>query len=205
LIERLIPVVRSTYPQRFVTEGFSPHQDPGVRAVNALDLTRGEIQSSKSFVPYLQTLDYWLTARRQPLPAEQLRDFYRSFFGLARRLPQPLRGDTKINRLGYLVGKFGGRGISHNELSHRFGIPAKLPPPIRRLYAAFALNIERIERDEVDDIWMGRSAVGGLMVLFEDFTLSASQAELNAAKQALLPLWKECRFEMSHILPLRSA
>ncbi|HEY9802754.1 MAG TPA: hypothetical protein V6D25_20485, partial [Leptolyngbyaceae cyanobacterium] len=33
--------------------------------------------------------------------------------------------------------------------------------------------------------------------------ISFSQAQLNAAKQALLPLWEHCRFEMRHVYPNR--
>jgi hypothetical protein len=39
--------------------------------------------------------------------------------------------------------------------------------------------------------------------IIENGKINYSQGQLNAAKQALLPLWEQCRFEMRHIYPYR--
>lgn len=39
--------------------------------------------------------------------------------------------------------------------------------------------------------------------IIENGKISFSQAQLNAVKQALLPLWQESRFEMRHVYPNR--
>jgi hypothetical protein len=39
--------------------------------------------------------------------------------------------------------------------------------------------------------------------IIENGKISFSQPQMNAAKQALLPLWEECRFEMRHVYPNR--
>ena len=61
------------------------------------------------------------------------------------------------------------------------------------------IQVARINNCEYDNTLKADLITRTFIWIIENGKISFSQAQLNAAKQALLPLWEESRFEMRYV------
>ncbi len=62
-------------------------------------------------------------------------------------------------------------------------------------------HVARINQSEYEDSSNADLISRAFIAIVQEGAISFSQAQLNAAKQALLPLWEQSRFEWRYVLP----
>lgn len=153
-----------------------------------------EINDIKELIFYLQDIQSWLHNYEENITATLLRIYYRAFTNLIRNTDSSIEGmDYIIRNLSLIEADNTKDSIKSNFQKWTFkDVIYYLDAQVGRInnyqyeHSVKAVLITRIF------IW-----------IIEHGKIRFSQAQLNAAKQALLTLWEQSRFEMRHVYPNR--
>lgn len=162
-----------------------------------------EISNPKQLIPYLRKIQEWLAHYPvRKLRALLIRPFYDAFTALART------AKSSTVDIPYVSNKLMTVDIrsesSEEECeAKRFNYILK-EWTYEDVLKHLAENVERINRTECEDSLNADSISRVFIAIIERGEINSSQAQLNAAKRALLPLWQQCRFEIRHIFLNRS-
>jgi hypothetical protein len=153
-----------------------------------------EIHDIKELIVYLEEIQSWLHGCKDNILSTSLQVYYRALTNLVRNT------DSSIDGLDYII-----RNLSLIEVDNT-------KDSIKSDFQTWSF------KDVIDylDAQAGRinnyqyeSSLNAVLItrifiwIIEHGKISFSQPQLNAAKQALLPLWEQCRFEMRHVYPNR--
>ncbi|MEH1769467.1 MAG: hypothetical protein V7L27_20745 [Nostoc sp.] len=156
-----------------------------------------EIDHIRNLVPYLHDIQSWLHIYVENIAASLLQPYYQAYTNLVRNT------DSSITGIDYIIGNLRrvewkntqeenySNFTDWKNLTFKYAIDC-LDKQVTRIYNCEyenSLNADLITRIF---IW-----------ILENGKISFSQAQLNAGKQALLPLWEQSRFEMRHVYPNR--
>jgi hypothetical protein len=196
MIEQLIPAVRRRFSPGEEQRSSNPYRDQGIMLHDVIDLSTAQIESAASFVPYLEYIQEWLCSSGRRVPARLLCPYYRAFSALAKRLRRP---PVDLAMLGYIVSKL---EFAETDPEDRRAATSHSRDDLYttdRVFASLDRHVTRISHVRYEDSHRADLITRGLMSLLRDSTIDCSQAHLTVAKDSLLPVWVECRFEQRYI------
>ncbi|MBN3924575.1 hypothetical protein [Nostoc sp. NMS4] len=154
-----------------------------------------EINNIRDLVPYLRYIQSWLHIYVENIAASLLKAYYQAYTNLVRNT------DSSITGIDYIFGNL--RRVEWNntpEENYRNSTDWK---NLTFKYAIDCLDrqVVRINNSEFENSFNADLITRIFIWIIENGKISFSQAQLNAAKQALIPLWEQSRFEMRYIYP----
>ncbi|MBD2353323.1 hypothetical protein H6G41_01585 [Tolypothrix sp. FACHB-123] len=192
LLEQYIPKVINYYSQQ---NQFSIND-----IVSAIKKSQPErstivaIDDIKNLLPYLKDIQSWFNLYRENIAATILRLYYRTFTDLVRNT------DSSINGMDYLTANLqridwqNSQGLVDSRISQY-----KKFSSFKNAINCLDEQVTRINNHDYEKSLNADSITRIFIWIIENGKISYSQPQMNAAKQALLPLWEECRFEMRHV------
>ncbi|MEH2422521.1 MAG: hypothetical protein V7K48_16865 [Nostoc sp.] len=156
-----------------------------------------EINNIRDLAPYLRDIQSWLHICVENIAASLLKPYYQAYTNLVRNT------DSSITGIDYIIGNL--RRVEWKntqvEIPHTFTDKKNLTFK----YAMDCLDqqVARINNCEYENSFKADLITRIFIWIIENGKISFSQAQLNSAKQALLPLWEQSRFEMRHVYPNR--
>lgn len=185
---RLIPKVLSYYSDDPQVRSFQDEKDIQIWRDN--DIPLDQIIETKQLEPYVQMVS-GLLRTRSIFNAKILRPYYKAFADLARHT-----NPNTINT-GYIFGKLRLlENRQNNGRSEESRHPWDYNDCIKFLYQ----NVERINQIEYEQYDYLDLLTRAFASIVEEGTITCSQIELNAAKEALIPIWELSRFEERYIM-----
>lgn len=192
LLEKFIPKVIDYYAQkhnlsasqlkRNITDDASHHTP--ILAIHDI----------RELVPYLQDIQSWLHNYLANIPAVILRTYYQTFTNLLRNTDSSIAGmDYLIRNLTLMEA-----GNTKDRMRSNF-----TQWSFKDILYYLDAQVGRINNSQYEPSWQADLMTRTFIWIIEHGRASYSQAQLNAAKQALLPLWEQSRFEMRYINPYR--
>ncbi|BDI14558.1 hypothetical protein ANSO36C_03600 [Nostoc cf. commune SO-36] len=156
-----------------------------------------EIDTIIDLAPYLHDIQSWLHIYIENIAASLLQSYYQAYTDLVRNTDSSIIGiDYIIGNLCRIEWKSTPEEISNNSTDWK---------NLTFKYATHCLDeqVARINNCEYETSLNADIITRTFIWIIENGKISFSQAQLNAAKQALLPLWEQSRFEMRHVYPNR--
>ncbi|MEH2328282.1 hypothetical protein [Nostoc sp.] len=154
-----------------------------------------EIDNIRNLVPYLRDIQSWLHIYVENIAASLFKPYYQAYTNLVRNT------DSSITGIDYIFGNL--RRVEWKntpEENYRNSTDWK---NLTFKYAIYCLDqqVVRINNSEYESSFKADLITRTFIWIIENGKISFSQAQLNAAKQALIPLWEQSRFEMRYIYP----
>ncbi|MBD2499674.1 hypothetical protein [Anabaena azotica] len=192
LLKQFIPKVIDYYSQKYTLSEEELLNNIVVKSNQRTPII--EIHDIKELIVYLQEIQSWLHGCKENILSTSLQSYYRALTNLVRNT------DSSIEGMDYII-----RNLSLIEVDNT-------KDNIKSDFQTWGF------KDVIDylDAQAGRinnyqyeSSLNAVLItrvfiwIIEYGKISFSQPQLNAAKQALLPLWEQCRFEMRHVYPNR--
>lgn len=149
-----------------------------------------EANNLKYLVPYVEDIQSWLYDHRYNISAFLLRSYYKVFTELSKK-----SNSTSVDlnyiaeNIGAIERKIKGERIEGTEWTGQ------------RVLNSLQYHVERIDAVEFEEAEVADLMSRTFIAILKDWDVHCSQADLNIAKQALFPLWKESRFEERYVLP----
>jgi len=149
-----------------------------------------EINDIKDLLPYLRHIHSWLHIYKENIAASLLQSYYHTFTDLIRNT------DSSITGIDYIM---------RNLLAVNWqNTQAEIPYNLIQCNFKDAMNcldeqVARINNSKYENSFKADLITRTFIWIIENGKISFSQAQLNAAKQALQSLWEESRFEMRHL------
>ncbi|MCW5317986.1 hypothetical protein GTQ43_30720 [Nostoc sp. KVJ3] len=156
-----------------------------------------EIYNIRDLAPYLHDIQSWLYIYVENIAASLLKPYYQAYTNLVRNT------DSSIAGIDYIIGNL--RKIEWRNTQEEIINNPKDSKNLTFKYAMDCLDrqVARINNCEYENSLKADLITRIFIWIIENGKISFSQAQLNAAKQALLPLWEQSRFEMRHVYPNR--
>ncbi|MEH2165352.1 MAG: hypothetical protein V7K41_01460 [Nostoc sp.] len=154
-----------------------------------------EIDNVTDLVPYLHDIQSWLHIYVENIVASLLKPYYQAYTNLVRNT------DSSITGIDYIFGNL--RKVEWKNTQEENYNNSTDWKNLTFKYAIDLLDrqIVRINNSEYENSFKADLITRIFIWIIENGKISFSQAQLNAAKQALLPLWEQSRFEMRYIYP----
>ncbi|MDZ8087614.1 MAG: hypothetical protein RMY16_18915 [Nostoc sp. DedQUE12b] len=154
-----------------------------------------EIDNIKDLVPYLRDIQSWLHIYVENIAASLLKPYYQAYTNLVRNT------DSSITGIDYIVGNL--RRVECKNTPEENYSNSTDWKNLTFKYAIDCLDrqVVRINNSEYENSFKADLITRIFIWVIENGKISFSQAQLNAAIQALIPLWEQSRFEMRYIYP----
>jgi len=187
LIEKFIPQVIS-YSQQHQVLKFELNN-------NILDYPTQhtilkEINEIKDLLPYLRDIQAWLNIYIENLSASCLQQYYKVFTELVRNSDSAITGIDYITKT---LHRLNWANTSQNWAINTF----------KDVMYCLDAQVDRINNVKYESSLEADLITRVFIWIIEYGKINYSQAQLNAAKQDVLILWEQCRFEMRHVYPYR--
>ncbi|MEH1785104.1 MAG: hypothetical protein V7L23_05780 [Nostoc sp.] len=156
-----------------------------------------EIDNIRNLVPYLRDIQSWLHIYVENIAASLLQPYYQAYTNLVRNT------DSSITGIDYIIGNL--RRVEWKNTQEENYSNFTDWKNLTFKYAIDCLDkqVTRINNCEYENSLNADLITRIFIWILENGKISFSQAQLNAAKQTLLPLWEQSRFEMRHVYPNR--
>ncbi|MHC5735610.1 hypothetical protein [Nostoc sp.] len=156
-----------------------------------------EIDNIRDLVPYLRGIQSWLHIYVENIAASVLKPYYQAYTNLVRNT------DSSITGIDYIIGNLRRvEWINTPEGNYSNSTDWK-NLTFKHAIDCLDKQVARINNCEYEKSFNADLITRAFIWIIENGKISFSQAQLNAAKQALLPLWEQSRFEMRYIYPNR--
>ncbi|MBN3895889.1 MAG: type I restriction enzyme HsdR N-terminal domain-containing protein [Nostoc sp. NOS(2021)] len=156
-----------------------------------------EIEHIRDLAPYLRDIQSWLHIDVENIVASLLKPYYQAYTNLVRNT------DSSIIGIDYIIGNL--RKVEWKNTQE--GNPSNSTDwtnlTFKHAMDCLDEQVARINNCEYEISLKADLITRTFIWIIENGKISFSQAQLNAAKQALLPLWEQSRFEMRHVYPNR--
>lgn len=179
LLDKYIPQVIDYYSQNY--------QFPQAKNERVSLL---EIDYITQLLPYLQDIQSWLSNYIENIVASLLQAYYQAFTDLV------INTDSSIIGIDYIAINLY-RVKWHNtqkEINSNF-----LDWNFKDVIYCLDAQVTRINNCKYENSFKADLITRTFIWIIEHGKIRFSQSQLNAAKQALLPLWEQCRFEMRYV------
>ncbi|BAY37712.1 hypothetical protein NIES2111_20520 [Nostoc sp. NIES-2111] len=151
-----------------------------------------EIHDIKELIIYLTDIQSWLEDYTKNILSTLLRAYYRAFTNLVRNTDSSIEGmDYIIRNLSLIEANNTKDGIKSNFQKWNF----------KDVIYYLDAQVGRINNYQYESSFNAVLITRIFIWIIQHGKISFSQAQLNAAKQALLPLWEQSRFEIRHVYP----
>ncbi|AVH69808.1 type I restriction enzyme HsdR N-terminal domain-containing protein [Nostoc sp. 'Lobaria pulmonaria (5183) cyanobiont'] len=156
-----------------------------------------EIDNITDLVPYLHDIQSWLHIYVENIVVSLLKPYYRAYTNLVRNT------DSSITGIDYIFGNL--RRVEWKNTQEENYSNSTDWKNLTFKYAIDCLDwqVTRIKNSEYENSFNADIITRIFIWIIENGKISFSQAQLNAAKQALIPLWEQSRFEVRYIYPNR--
>ncbi|WP_392481463.1 hypothetical protein [Nostoc sp. C110] len=156
-----------------------------------------EIDNIRDLAPYLHDIQSWLNIYVENIASSLLKPYYQAYTNLVRNT------DSSITGIDYIIGNL--RRIEWKNTQEEIYNDRTDWKNLTFKYAIDCLDkqVARINNCEYENSLKADLITRIFIWIIENGKISFSQAQLNAAKQALLPLWEQSRFEMRYVYPNR--
>ncbi|MBE9054349.1 type I restriction enzyme HsdR N-terminal domain-containing protein [Nostocales cyanobacterium LEGE 11386] len=195
LLEKYIPKVIDYYSNKFQLSEAELNKNIINYQINCTPIE--QVNDIKELVPYLRDIQSWLHIYMVNIAASLLRPYYQAFTDLVRNT------DSAIAGIDYITGtlhriEWGNdqEGISSYSINRK---NSNFKDAIRTLDR----QVARINNSKFENSLQADLITRTFIWIIEHGKVRFSQSQLNAAKQALLPLWEQSRFEIRHVYPNR--
>lgn len=154
-----------------------------------------EIDNIRDLVPYLRDIQSWLHIYVENIAASLLKPYYQAYTNLVRNT------DSSIIGIDYIFGNL--RRVEWKNTPEENYSNSADWKNLTFKYAIDCLDrqVVRINKSEYENSFKADLITRIFIWIIENGKISFSQAQLNAAKQALIPLWEQSRFEIRYIYP----
>ncbi|MBH8552359.1 type I restriction enzyme HsdR N-terminal domain-containing protein [Nostocaceae cyanobacterium CENA357] len=195
LLSKYIPKVFEYYSQKFKLSEAELLQNIANYQSDRTPLK--DISDIKELIPYLQDIQSWLNMYIENIAALILRSYYRAFTNLVRNT------DSSLVGIDYILGNL--HRINWENTPDELFSNSRDWKNWNFKDAMQCLNqqVARINNCEYENSFKADLMTRIFVWIIENGKIRFSQAQLNAAKQALLPLWELSRFETRHVYPHR--
>ncbi|WP_375476879.1 hypothetical protein [uncultured Nostoc sp.] len=158
-----------------------------------------EIDNVTDLVPYLHDIQSWLHIYVAKIAASLLKPYYQAYTNLVRNT------DSSITGIDYIFGNL--RRVEWKDTPEENYSNSTDWKNLTFKYAIDCLDrqVTRINNSKYENSLKADLITRIFLWIIENGKISFSQAQLNAAKQALIPLWEQSRFEMRYIYPNHKA
>ncbi|MBD2384001.1 hypothetical protein [Cylindrospermum sp. FACHB-282] len=153
-----------------------------------------EINDIRDLVPFLRDIQSWLHIYRENISASILRPYYKAFTDLVRNT------DSAILGMDYIMGNL--RGVEWKNSPEQINLNS-LGWTFKDALNCLDAQVVKINNCEYEKSLQADLITRTFIWMIEHGKISFSQSQINAAKQALLPLWKLSRFQIRHVYPNR--
>ncbi|MEH2037651.1 MAG: hypothetical protein V7K87_15090 [Nostoc sp.] len=154
-----------------------------------------EIDNIRDLVPYLRDIQSWLHIYVENIAASLLKPYYQAYTNLVRNT------DSSIIGIDYIFGNL--RRVEWKNTPEENYSNSADWKNLTFKYAIDCLDrqVVRINNSEYENSFKADLITRIFIWIIQNGRISFSQAQLSAAKQALIPLWEQSRFEMRYIYP----
>ncbi|BBD61586.1 hypothetical protein NIES2109_44190 [Nostoc sp. HK-01] len=191
LIEKFIPKVINYYSQEFQVLEFD--LDKNILNYQSQHTIIKEMNEIKDLLPYLRDIQVWLQKYSENIAATSLKQYYQVFTDLVRNTDSAIAGlDYITMNLEKIIWKLPSADIFKEEIWNFNDVIYCLDTQVAKINNCQYESSSQADLITRVFIW-----------IIDNGKINHSQGQLNAAKQALLPLWEQCRFEMRHVYPHR--
>ncbi|HIK05532.1 MAG TPA: type I restriction enzyme HsdR N-terminal domain-containing protein [Trichormus sp. M33_DOE_039] len=192
LLEKFIPKVIDYYAQ---TNNLSASELRRNIADYANDRTPIlEVYDIQELVPYLKDIQCWLNNYAENIPAVILKDYYQTITNLLRNTDSSIEGiDYLIRNLTLMEA-----GNTRDKMKSNFS-----QWNFKDVLYYLDSQVSRINNYQYERSFKADLITRTFIWIIEHGKTSFYQSQLNVAKQALLPLWEQSRFEMRYVNPYR--
>jgi len=199
ILEDFIPKVRAYYARDYQAHQCEPYLD--IRDdYQTKHIPFREISEPKQIAAYLHAVQLWLHCRPSRITVSTLllRPYYAAFRDLAQQ------ADPSTINISYIAENL--RAVEAGPECTRDKTESRKSPPKYQWTYDDVMNsldqhVARINQSEYEDSSNADLISRAFIAIVQEGAISFSQAQLNAAKQALLPLWEQSRFEWRYVLP----
>jgi hypothetical protein len=160
-----------------------------------------EIIEPKHLEMYVEEISTWSMHRHVKLAAELLKPYYKALTDLIHGA-DPITVDISYctEKLAYIDRHFSGAPFSSKSDKVFFGSKWTYGDILNSL----KYHVTRMQRSETEESSYTDNISRVFLAILRKGIVHFSQAQLNLAKQALLPLLEQSRFEMRYVFPNRS-
>ncbi|BCL39136.1 hypothetical protein [Nostoc sp. MS1] len=153
-----------------------------------------QIYDIKELIVYLQDIQSWLHSYQENIISTLLAVYYRAFTNLIRHTDSSISGmDYIIRNLSLIESNNTRDSINSNFQKWNF----------KDVISYLEAQVGRINNYQYENSFNAVLITRIFIWVIENGKISFSQSQLNAAKEALQPLWEQSRFEMRHVYPNR--
>ncbi|WP_066379292.1 hypothetical protein [Anabaena sp. CA = ATCC 33047] len=149
-----------------------------------------EIHDIRELIPYLQDIQTWLQNYVENIPSFLLREYYQAITNLVRNTDSAIAGIDYIIRNLSLM-EVGNTKDRMNSNFYKWNFKDAL--------SYLDAQVGRINNYQYEESFKADLMTRIFIWIIEHGRIRFSQSQLNAAKQALLPLWEQSRFEMRYV------
>ncbi len=191
LLEKFIPQVINYYLHE------SPLSEVGwfskISIYQSERIAISEINDIKNLIPYLRDIQSWLHKYPENIASVILHPYYQAFTNLVRNT------DSAINGMDYIMGNL-------QRMEWR-NTKEKMNTNYNWTFKDALVGLDA-QVVRVNNCVFEKSLKADLMTrtfiwIIEHGKISFSQSQMNAAKQTLLPLWEQSRFQTRHVYRYR--
>ncbi|MEH2149994.1 hypothetical protein, partial [Nostoc sp.] len=156
-----------------------------------------EIDNIRDLLPYLRSIQSWLHIYVENIAASVLKPYYQAYTNLVRNT------DSSITGIDYIIGNL--RRVEWKNMQEENSSNFTDWKNLTFKHAIYCLDkqVARINNCEYEKSFNADLITRIFIWIIENGKISFSQAQLNAAKQALMPIWEQSRFEIRYIYPNR--
>ncbi|NEQ75043.1 MAG: type I restriction enzyme HsdR N-terminal domain-containing protein [Okeania sp. SIO2C9] len=193
LLEKFIPKVLDYY---FHNRDQTEFEDSILDDAEEKLIPIKKIYEASQLKPYICYIQQWTIRRSKAIDASLLYSYYQTCTNLVR--------DSEVSETHYITGKLRAIKYKLSSKNERLKFANEGNWSYERVVNFLDQQVERISNLEFEN-----SSYVDLMsrtfscLLESEDDLHYSQAQLNAAKNALIPLWELSRFEEHHVYPNR--
>ncbi len=149
-----------------------------------------EINDIQDLLPYLRDIQSWLHIYKENIAASLLRSYYQTFTDLIRNT------DSSITGIDYIMRNL--LRMKWKNTQKEIYIDSKHSNFKHAIYYLDE-QVARINNSTFEKSFKADLMTRTFIWIIENGKISFSQTQLNAAKQALQPLWEQSRFEKRHV------
>ncbi|WP_414565450.1 MULTISPECIES: type I restriction enzyme HsdR N-terminal domain-containing protein [unclassified Anabaena] len=191
LLEKYIPYVIDYYSQKCQLWEFELSKNIGNDPVHITSISK--INEIKELIPYLRDIQSWLNIYVENIPAVILQKYYQSFTDLV------LNTDSAIIGIDYITGNLRKIEWVNNKDDIASDLIDGEHLTFKEAMHSLSRQVARINNSTHENSWKADLMTRIFIWIIEHGKIRFSQSQLNATKQALLPLWEESRFEMRYV------
>lgn len=192
LLEKFIPQVINYYAPKYNLSATELRNS--IRDIESDRRPILEINDLRELLPYLQDIQSWLNNYRENIAAVILREYYQTVTNLVRNTDSSIAGMDYLIRNIYLMEASNTKDrMKSNFANWNF----------KDILSYLDAQVGRINNYQYENSYQADLITRIFIWIIEHGKTRCSQAQLNAAQQALWQLWEQSRFEKRYVYPHR--